>query len=413
VQRNSILGVVFVGIWAILCGGNVVAGDWPQWRGPARDGVLGDFAAPKVWPKQLEQLWKIDVGIGFSSPVVSGDTVFVFTREDENEVVRAVSLSQGKELWSKHYAAPYEMSSYAHSVGKGPKSTPVVAGGRLVTFGISGILSCWETTSGKLLWQHNFTDEFPATSPLYGTGMSPLVDRGHVIAHVGGHDKGALRAFDLDTGRTVWQWTGDGPAYTSPVVATLGDTRQLITQSQDACIGVSPDDGALLWKLPYKTQYEQNIVTPLVLGDMVIFSGMSKGVTAYRFGHADQKWSPEQVWQNDEVSMYMSSPVAVGGRLFGLSQRKKGQLFCLDAASGKTLWTSDGRLGDNASLCVGGDVILALTTNAELIAFRVDADHFEPLARYKTGDTASWATPVIFDRKVLIKDQSSLILRTL
>lgn len=251
-QQNPI-PVIFpalMSILAVLSGGNVVAGDWPQWRGPTRDGVLVDFAAPKVWPKQLEELWKIDVGIGFSSPVVSGDTIFVFTREDENEVVRAVSLSSGKELWSKPYPAPYEISPYAHSVGKGPKSTPVVADGRLVTFGISGILSCWETASGKLVWQHNFADQFPATSPLYGAAMSPLVDHGHVIAHVGGHDKGALRAFDLAAGRTVWQWTGDGPAYTSPVLATFGDTRQLIGQSQDACIGVSPDDGTCCGRCP-------------------------------------------------------------------------------------------------------------------------------------------------------------------
>jgi outer membrane protein assembly factor BamB len=166
-QRSpiSVTLLALLSLLALLAEVNVVAGDWPQWRGPARDGVLSDFVPPTVWPKQLEQRWKIDVGIGFSSPVVSGDTIFVFTRQDENEVVRAVSLASGKELWSTRYPAPYEMNTYARSMGKGLKSTPVVADGRLVTFGISGIAP----EDGALLWTLPYKTQYEQTLLLLRT----------------------------------------------------------------------------------------------------------------------------------------------------------------------------------------------------------------------------------------------------
>jgi len=392
-----------------LLSGPVRADDWPQWRGPQRDGHVPGFAAPKVWPKQLERQWQVEVGVGHSSPVVVGNQVFVFTRQDEKEVVQAIRLVDGKEQWSQSYAAPYKVNPVASAHGKGPKSTPAVAGGRVVTLGINGILSCWDAASGKSLWQHEFW-QYKATSPLYGTATSPLVDGGLAIAFVGGHNQGALAAFDVATGAARWKWDGDGPGCASPVLATLRGTRQLITQSQDACIGISPGDGTLLWSLPFKTDYEQNIITPVVAGDLLIFSGIGKGTSAYRMKKAGGEWRPERVWLNEKVSMYMSTPVAVGKCLFGLATSGRGQFFCLDLADGKTLWTSDGRMGENAAVLSAGEVLLALTTNAELLAFKPDPTRFEVLARYKVADTPTWAHPAIVGRRILIKDQTSLAL---
>jgi len=397
---------------AILAGSVSEADDWPEWRGPTRDGSLAGFHAPKVWPKQLSRQWQVEVGQGHASPVVVGDRVFLISREGEEEVVRAVNLADGRQQWSESYSAPYKMNSAARSHGKGPKSTPVAADGRLTTLGISGILSCWDTGSGKLLWQHNFSGQFNKTSPLFGTAMSPVVEQGLLIAHVGGHNQGALTAFDARTGEPKWRWDGDGPAYTSPIVARLGSARRLITQSQNACIMVSPSNGSLLWKMPFTTRYTMNIVTPVVLGDLVVFSGYQKGTTAYRLSKSGDKWASEDVWHNAEVSMFMSSPVVVDGRLFGLSERNKGQFFCLDISTGKTLWTSEGRMGENAAIVKAPGAILALTTNAELIAFEPDADRFELLARYKVADTPIWAHPVVLGKRILVKDRSSLALWT-
>jgi outer membrane protein assembly factor BamB len=305
------------------------------------------------------------------------------------------------------------MSPAAKRHGEGPKSTPTVAEGRLFTLGISGILSCWDADSGKPLWQHDFSNKFKSTWPLFGTATSPMVEAGRLIVHVGGHDDGALAAFDPQTGQVAWQWDGDGPAYTSPIMATLHGTRQLITQSQGECIGVSATDGSLLWRFPFETQHVMNIVTPVVAGELVIFSGFRKGTMAYRLEKGQDQWSAEQVWHNPDVSMFMNSPVVVGERVLGLSQEEKGQFFCLDASSGKTLWTSDGRMGENAALLTAGDTVLALTTGSELIVFKASADRFQPLARYKVADTPTWAHPVIRGRKILIRDASSLALWTM
>jgi len=164
---------------AMLAGSLCLAKDWPQWRGPNRDGHVAGFVSPEAWPEKLTRQWKAEVGEGHASPVVVGDRVFVFGRQGEEEIVRAMSLADGREVWSQSYSAPYTMRSDAAPHGKGPKSTPVVSGGRLVTLGISGVLTCWDTRSGKLLWQHEFSNDFKRTWPLYGTAMSPVAERGY------------------------------------------------------------------------------------------------------------------------------------------------------------------------------------------------------------------------------------------
>ena len=385
------------------------ADNWSQWRGANRDGVALEVSPRKVWPSELEKKWQIEVGIGHSSPVVQGDkVVFSFARQGEQEVVRAISLAEGKELWRKSYPAPYEVSPPAAGHGKGPKSTPVLADGRLFTLGISGVLSCWDAESGDLKWRKEFSKQFKHTSPLYGTAMSPLVDHGRLIVHVGGHDSGALLALDVADGEVAWSWDGDGPAYASPIVAELAGTRQVITQTQNATVGVAADNGALLWKIPFKTEFDQNSVTPVVYEQSIICSGYNRGIERFRIEKEGDEWLTDNIWGNKEVSLYMSSPVTSGERLFGFSHRQKGQLFAIDITTGRTLWTSDGRLGDNAALVRTGDVLWALTTQAELILFRDSAKGFEPLARYKVADTPTWAHPVIAPGSVIVKDEKKL-----
>jgi outer membrane protein assembly factor BamB len=382
--------------------------DWPQWRGPHRDGHAVGVTAPAVWPKQLQKRWQVEVGLGHASPVVANEKIYVFTRRGEDEVLACVS-ADGNVLWRENYPAPYQVNSAAALHGKGPKSTPTVAAGRVYSFGISGILTCRDAETGKRLWQKEFSKQYPATSPLYGVAMSPLIEAERCIVHVGGHDKGALMALDAKTGETLWSWPDDGPAYASPIVVTLDDVRQVVTQSQKACVGVKFDDGKLLWKIPFQTEYDQNAVTPLEHEGSLIVSGYNKGIDRYRIERNDGQWETDATWENKEVSLYLSSPVADGETLFGFSHRHKGELFAVNLTTGKTLWTSDGRLGDNASLVETGNVLWALTTGAELIAFKASEREFEPLAQYKVADTPTWAHPVVFSDGVLVKDETKLI----
>jgi outer membrane protein assembly factor BamB len=174
--------------------------EWPQWRGPARDGRLSGLPARSSWPETLAPGWKLKVGAGHSSPVVSGGRVYEFSRESEAEVVRALDLDTGRELWKQSYPVAYEMNPAATGHGKGPKSTPVVAGGRLFTLGITGVLTAWDAATGRQLWRKTFEAAHRATAPAFGTATSPAVDGERLIAFVGGDGDGALAAFDVRTG---------------------------------------------------------------------------------------------------------------------------------------------------------------------------------------------------------------------
>ena len=401
-----------LGIYIVVAVASQVcfAQDWPQWRGPNRDGVVASFTAPKVWPDKLKTVWRVQAGIGHSSPVVAGRRVYLHSRQEENEVASCFDLDTGKLIWHDSYPTPYTMNPAAMGHGKGPKSTPLVYENKLYTFGISGILSCYDATAGKLKWRKEFSKQFKATSPLFGSATSPIAHNGLVIVHVGGHDSGALIAFNADTGEMKWSWKGDGPGYASPIVFGSGATAQIVTQTQKSIAGFSPQTGEQLWRIPFETEYVQNIITPVVYKQTLIFSGLDKGTMAVRVIRVAGKWQAVTNWQNPDVSMYMSSPVASGDYLFGLSHKRKGQFFCIDARTGKTLWTSDGRVGDNAAIVAAGEFLFLLTDAAELLVARSHAILFEVLKKYSVADSPTWAHPVVTNKGILIKDRTTLAL---
>ncbi len=384
--------------------------EWTQWRGSQRDGKAAAELLPSALPSELERRWRIEVGRGYSSPVVTGDRIFLLTREADEEVVRSLDLSSGATIWRQAYAAPYEVNVSATRHGDGPKSTPVLSGGKLYVFGIDGILSCFDAESGDLVWRREFAGEYPTTSPIYGASASPLVDGGSVFIHVGGYHDGGIAAFDVDTGEPIWTTRGDGPGHSSPILLQLHGQRQLITQTDAHIVGVTPESGRILWKIPFTTDYDQSIVTPVVDGEHLIFSGLDKGVFAVEILRDGDSWTSVELWRNDDLPMYMSSPVLVGTRLFGFTHKRSGQFFAVDVASGQTLWTSLGREGDNAALVGIGDRLLALTDGGELIVLAADATEFRPLARYEVAQSGTYAHPVPTRQGVLIKDASSLSL---
>ena len=382
--------------------------DWPQFRGPNRDGVVASFAEPKTWPDRLTRAWKVDVGVGHATPILVGTRVYTFTRQGTNEVMQALDAATGKVVWQTRYAAPVNVNPAAEAHGPGPKSTPTYADGRLFTLGMGGIVTAFDAASGKQLWQK------PAGSvlPLYGTAMSPLVDRGLVIVHVGGHGKGALTAFDVSSGAVKWTWDGDGPSYASPIVADIGGVRQVITLSQENIIGVSAADGRLLWRRPFSTEYTQNIITPILAGQTLIVSGYQKPTSALRIVRKGDQWSVEDVWENPAVSFYMANAVVMGDTLFGLSHRNSGQYVLVDVKTGKTLWTGKPRQATNAAIERVGDLVFSLEENAELMVGRIGANSVQELKRYTVADAATWAAPVISGNRVFVKDVSALALWT-
>jgi outer membrane protein assembly factor BamB len=381
--------------------------DWPQWRGPRRDGSV-DAALPAQWPDALKKRWEVTVGAGHASPVVSGNRVVVLAREGDQEIVRSLDVATGKEIWRAAYPAPFDVNPAARSHGAGPKSTPAIASGRVFTFGISGILSAFDLANGRLLWRV----PAPAAQPDYGAAMSPLVDISDgtsVIVHVGGFENGALTSFDAATGKPRWQWTGDGPGYGSPIIATFGGVRQVIAQTQKFLVGLNAATGELLWQIPFTTDFDQNAFTPVVFQDLLIYGGTDWPLTAMRLKLNDGKWIGETVWTNPQTPMFMSSPVVIGATIYGLTMRSRGQFVAVDAASGKTLWNTQGREGENASMLGSRSWLLASTTDGNLVVARANPQKYEEVRRYQIAPSAVWAHPAITGNSILVKDVDKVI----
>jgi outer membrane protein assembly factor BamB len=398
--------IVFAAVASIAA--QTQSADFPQWRGTNRDGVVAPAGVPQSWPERLTRKWKIDVGLGYATPVVIGNRVFMFARQGENEVLAALDADTGKQIWESHYAASFNVSPAAARHEKGPKSTPTFAGGKLFTLGMTNIVTAFDAATGKQVWQK------PPSSaqPLYHTAMSPLVDRGLVIVHVGGHNKGTLNAYDMNTGAVKWHWDGDGPSYGSPIAVDVGGTRQIVVFTQENLVGVSAADGTLLWQRPFSTSFTQNAITPILYHDTVIVSGLEKPVTAFRIVKKNGGWDTENVWENASVSMYMANAVVVHDTLVGLSHKNSGQFFGLDARTGKTVWTSAPRQATNAAILRAGDLLFVLKDDAELIVTRVGPKGFETVRTYTVADSATWALPAISGNRLFVKDIASLALWT-
>ncbi len=382
--------------------------DYPQWRGANRDGAAAEFSEPAVWPSQLTQHYRVEVGLGYATPILVGDRVYTFSRQDTDEVLMALDAASGEVIWRTGYTAPYTDNPGTGRHGPGPKSTPLFHDDKLYTLGISGVVSAFDAGTGALLWQK----PAPAVEPLYGTAFSPVADAGRVIFHVGGQNDGALTAFDANSGDVVWSWNGDGPAYASPMVATLDGVRQIVSVTQEHVVGVAADNGELLWERPFVSRSNNNAVTPILDGDAIIVTGQNLGVTRFRPTRQNGQWTTETIWESSEVSMFMSNPVLAGGTLFGLSHLNSGQFFALDAGDGTTLWRTEGREATNSAIVMAGDLLFLLNNDGDLIVARTNQTGFTQVTRYEVSDSATWAQPTISGNRLFIRDESNVTLWT-
>ena len=383
--------------------------DWPQWRGPHRTGEVAAFREPTAWPRTLTKQWTVAVGSGYATPILVGARLYQFSRQGTDEVMTALEATTGAPVWRTSYPAPFTMNSATERHGPGPKSTPAFADGRLFTLGMTGVVTAFDALKGTRLWQ----SARPTTEPLFHTAMSPVVEGNLVIVHVGGHDTGALTAFDVATGAVRWRWSGDGPAYGSPIVTDIAGTRQVITFTQTTFVGVSVATGQLLWQRPYTTQAVTTSQTPIVYRDTIIETGRGNGITAFRAVNTGGRWATQNVWHTDAVSVHMSDAVAIGNVLYGLSHLNSGQYFALDLDTGTALWKSQPRQAEHAAMSRTATTVFSLEDDGELVVSRHSRTAFEPIARYTVATTETWAPPVLSGNRVFVKDVSSLSLWTL
>ena len=384
------------------------AREWTQWRGPNRDGIVPAAQVPADWPAAFGSAWRVEVGEGYSSPVVAGTRVFVHSRKDPKELVTAIDLPSGKTVWQQVYDAPYQKNQYAVRMGKGPNATPLVAEARLFTLGATGILNAWDTASGKRLWEQNYTKEVDFSKLFCGTAASPVLAHGLVVVQVGSDVHGGrILALDPATGATKWQWRGPGPGYASPVIITVGATSQLVTMTNQSIVGLDARTGRELWTAPFLDEWHENIVTPTWTGRHLIVSGTRQGTQAYTLSETGGAWQAKQVWKVTDASMYMSTPVAGDGLIYGLSDKRKGHFVALDESTGAVKWATEGREGDFASVLLTPKHVLFLTNGADLVVARRGGT-FAIDKKYDLGASETWSAPVIVGRDLVIRDAAGV-----
>jgi outer membrane protein assembly factor BamB len=415
------------------------ASDWPQWRGPNRDAKATGFKVPSTWPSELKQQWKVEVGDGVATPALVGDKLFVFTRQGGTEIIRCLEASNGKEIWQDKYEAK-AIQGPAQSF-PGPRSSPSVADGKVVTLGVSCILSCYDAASGKLLWRQ---DEFKNNVPSFFVSSSPMIVDDLCIAQMGGGDtqrsdgKGAIVAYDLNSGKEKWKWEGDGTAYASPVLQNVDGAKEVVAETAKNVVGISVADGKLQWQIafPLDGQMRYNAATPIVEGATVIYTGTGRGTKAVKIEKNGEKLGTKELWSNKDISVQFNSPLVKNGLIFGLTERDA--LFCLNAQDGKTAWTQSfqqtqsqppaavppakgapgkglggrgmrGRPG-YGSIVDAGSVLVALTPNGQLVVFEPNDKEFKQIAKYKVGAGDTYAYPVLDGNRIFVKDKDSVIL---
>lgn len=400
-------------ILVVVIAQTTFAQDWTQWRGPARDGVVPVANTPASWPASLRRAWRVEIGEGYSSPVVSNGKVFLHARRDPSEVVVAINLADGKILWQQTYSADFKKNQYAVKMAKGPNATPLLIGSRLFTLGVTGILNAWDTATGKQLWTKDFSKTIDTSKLFCGTAASPLASGGRVVVQTGSDIHGGqIVALDPANGKIAWEWKGPGPGYASPVIIEIAGKQQIVTMTNGSIVGLDAKTGAELWTAPFPDEWHENIVTPVWTGTHLIVSGTRQGTHAFSLIQTAGKWQATEVWKNADVAMYMSSPVYGDGFIYGMSSRKKGQFFALDAKTGTVRWTTEGREGDHASVLLTPRHVVFLTNGADLIVTPRAADKFTVEKRYDVADAETWAIPVLLGSDVLIRDATGLMLLT-
>lgn len=408
VMNKTILALTFLAT-AIT----INAQEWTQWRGPARDGSVSGKNVPAKWPESLQRTWRVEIGEGYSSPVVAGGRVFVHTRRDPEEIVAAINLADGKVIWEQKYQAVFKKNQYAVEMAKGPNSTPLVIGNRLFTLGVTGILNAWDTGAGKLLWTRDYSKSIDTSKMFCGTAASPLAVDGRVVVQVGSDlHGGQILALNPATGATEWEWKGLGPGYASPVVIDLGGTRQLVTMTQGSIVGVDAKTGKELWTVAFPDEWHENITTPIWTGTNLVVSGTRAGTHAYSLTQSGGNWQATETWKNPDVAMYMSSPVFGDGLIYGHSSKKKGQFVAVDAKTGALKWATEGREGEHASLLLTPQHVIILTNGADLIVAKRNTPAFAVEKRYEVAEAATWAMPVLLGSNILVRDATGLMLLT-
>jgi outer membrane protein assembly factor BamB len=395
-----------------LCATAAAAGDWPQWLGPNRDGASPEKVAP--WKDAPKVLWQQPVGEGNSSPVVAGGRVYLHTRvADKNEEeLTAYDAQTGTRQWHTAYAR----ADFKSLFGNGPRATPAVAGGRVYTHGITGVLTCFDAASGNQLWQVDTWKDFQAPKLFFGVSCSPLVEGQAVLVNVGAPGASVV-AFDKDKGTVLWKALDDKASYSSPIAFGQGKAWQVVFLTHAGLVSLSPADGTVFWKYPLVDLLSESSTTPVKAGDLLLASSITAGGVGLRLATKDGKPAAEEAWKNPALTCYFSTPVPVGPEhTFVVTGTKppalkvEATLRCVETKTGKELWNRPKVGKYHASLLRTGDgKLLMLEDGGSLVLLEPSAEKYQELARSKVCGEEAWAHPALADGRLYLRDHRELI----
>jgi len=384
------------------------AADWPGWRGPGRDGH-SPVAVPVQLPENPRSLWKIQLGHGYASPVVAGETIIVCDDSNGSETARALDLKTGHERWNTPYAP-----AWSDEFEPGPRCTPLIDGDLVFAQSAQGRLACLTLADGRILWSIDFRDlgmvwandrqSNVGAAVRRGHTGSPIVEGDRVFVQVGSLTGSSIVAFDKRSGRILWKALDDATAYSSPVIGTVAGTRQFVTATCEGLIGLDIADGRLLWRVPFKTAANRNVLTPILHGDHVLFASHSTGFQSQRITRSDSGFTPVQHWFNRQLRLNLPTPVLIGSNVYGIGAAK--DFICVNADTGELRWSERG-FGEVGHVISDGLRQLVQLDTGEVRLLAVNPGRYEELGRFqacgKTYSQPAWTGSVL-----IVRDPASL-----
>jgi outer membrane protein assembly factor BamB len=400
---------IFASCLVLVCAGGLLnAGDWPQWRGPQRDGQFTGLAWPdKLDTNHLRQVWRVELGPSYSGPIVSGARLFTTeTQGKKREVVTAFDRKTGKELWRAEWSGAVSVPFFAKSNGDWIRATPACDGESLFVAGMRDVLVCLDAASGQERWQFDFVNKLEAPVPDFGFVCSPLVDAEAVYVQAGA----SFVKLNKRTGEVIWRTLQDqggmwGSVFSSPVFATLAGQRQLVVQTRAKLAGVDPAEGKVLWEQSVEAFRGMNILTPVVHEDILFSSTYGGKTIGFKVTQVEGKFAVTEAWRH-KAQGYMSTPVVIDGVAY--THLKSQRVMAIEVTSGWELWTSDISFGKYWSLIGRGDRILALDQRGILFLLRANKEKFDQLDQRKLTNAETWAHLAAADDELFVRELNAL-----
>jgi len=380
----------------------VIAADWPQFRGPNRDGISPEAAVLKSWPASGPKvLWKVPIGEGYSQVVSAKGRLFTFSGQGSDEIAAALDAATGKQIWRVRIDNKYEDGQ-----GNGPRSTPTVDGDLVYVLSPRGKLAALKTANGQVAWQHDLRAEYGANPPQWGVSTSPLVEGKLLVVNVGGAGNKSIIAFDKKNGKPVWTSQNDAAGYSAPIAITVRGVRQIIVFTADAIVSVSPKNGKLFWRTPWKTDYDVNAATPVFFPPDKLFvsSGYGTGSTLFQIRVADGGATAVEVWKSRGMKNQFSSSVLHDGILYGFDDKT---FKAIDAATGNERWKQRG-FGHGSLILAGGHLIV-LSDDGKLALVEATPEEYRELGSAQVLKGKCWTSPSLADGRLYVRNEEQLI----